>query len=126
MRFEDHQRKAKRNLDFYNGYTKGQRGHKDWMITVLLYLAVHYIDEYLSRVHGIDEMKHRKASPHSVRSRYVTDRLPHLQRKFRSLLQHSFDARYRDKIEKSMNLKEVEGWEKWVLTECKGLLQKTT
>lgn len=130
MRHPRHREKAERNLSFYNTHVRGFREYKDWMILVLFHILLHHVDEYLSRVHGVHEMRasgRKYVPPHSVRTRHIADRLPYdFHKSFRDLMDRSFEARYRDGVEKKMRWSKAKEWEKWVLAVSKDLLKKTS
>jgi len=61
----------------------------DWEIVTLFYSAVHYIDSYLDRKHGINTIFN-----HKERNDFVKTLISRIERTYRLLYHLSQDARY--------------------------------
>ena len=87
----EHRGRAKQNVRFAESFDLKNTPYLDWVVTAYFYAALHLVDALLWEVDGLNPASHLD------RRVYVKDKpyLRPISSEYRSLKDHSEDARYR-------------------------------
>lgn len=120
----EHISKADNNLEFLNSFYNEESEYYDWIITILFYSALHYIEAYFAlRTHiGGTEMQSTDGEAnHSVRKNLVRRFLKSHYHKYKTLYQLSIEARYTN-LSNDLKWEDIEKYKYWVETDFCSLL----
>jgi hypothetical protein len=84
-----HKKQRQRNADAYVSLGKDQSPYIEWAVTVLFYMGVHAVEEYLASL-----TPSLCSSNHTQRYRWIADKVPAAAAKLRTLEEASRTARY--------------------------------
>lgn len=86
----EHIKKAIHNKSFFDSFDFDTTRYVDWLITILFYICLHYVDSKLAQ-------SNFHPSTHETRDRYISrTSLRHVFAEYRLLKDESENARYTD------------------------------